>query len=395
MNVLRSLGKRLLLEAELSSSPIVQRAIVPHLNKVKSMGRTLLKPYLNVYQWQGEAQSGSLSVLYAGSDGSNDFLKELLFTQKPTQQPLEPLPHHRIFELIDNTSSDLIIIQANKELINRLPRQSSIRLPQFVSWVINVQGNPEELRLRIPKNMRKDVTRLMREYGYEYEVSYDEQDFDNFYYEMYLPSIKHLHGDLVEPTPYTEAYQYFKHGWLYKIIREGEYICGRLVYVRQGVLYLKLIGLKDADLKLRREGIHHATTYPLLLEANKQGFKFVNLGLTAPFSGLNLFQHKRRWGAAIEATPYDMNQYWFHFCRATPAVTQFMFNNSLVCLDEVDDFCGLLVVDNPASLDVDTLKKLRHLYLVPGMKDLHVCTMADLVGDSSIVNIEANPETRV
>lgn len=381
MNFLRSLSQNLLLKAELSDSPVVQQLIVSNLYKAKSTARAWLKPYLNVYQWQGQTPAGGLTVLYAGPDGPNKFLKELLFgEQEPEQKALGQLGLGQLVALLETTPIDLAMVQADGTLINRLPRQNSIRLPRYVAWLMNVQGTPEELRLRIPKNMRKDVTRLMREHNYEYEVSHNQEDFDHFYRKMYLPSTKDLHGELAEPTPYAEAAEYFKHGWLYKITRQGEYICGRLAYVKHGVVYLKLIGLKDADLNLRRDGIHHATTYPLLLDLNERGFKFVNMGQTAPFSGLNLFQHKRRWGTILEPLPYEPFQYWFRFYQNTPAVAQFMQANPLVCLNEDDDLYGLLVLDKPESLDEESLKKQSHLYLVPGMKHLRLCSTADLVG---------------
>jgi hypothetical protein len=54
--------------------------------------------------------------------------------------------------------------------------------------------------------------------------------------------------------------------------------------------------------------------------------------------------------------------------------------NPLVCLNENNDLYGLLVLDKPESLDEESLKKYSHLYLVPGMKHLRLCSMADLVG---------------
>jgi hypothetical protein len=231
--------------------------------------------------------------------------------------------------------------------------------------------------------MRRVAERLIRKHEYSFEISHSPEDFDNFYYNMYLPSMNSTHGDLADPTPYQEAYHYFEQGWLHKIIRQGEFVGGAIVYTSSETLYVKLMGLKNADEQLRREGVYYAVYYPLLVEANKNNFAFANFGKSAPFPKLSFFQYKRRWGMSIKAVPHNDFQLWIYFHRVTPAVTRFITDNPLICLQENGDFCGLLTVDSLAGLDEVNLEKQRHLYLVPGVKDWRVCTMQNLVTSPS------------
>lgn len=379
MSLLPDWGKKLWLKTELSPSSTVQRFIVPHLQQVKSVARPLLHPHLNTYLWQGKNQAGDLRVTFASTGPVHKLLKHLLFESEPLEQSKGRLARSHIWELLDDTGSDITIVQADKLLIEGLPWKNSIRLPLYVEWWLNIQGQPEDFKQRLPTHMRREAERLIRKYEYTFETSHKQEDFDTFYHQMYVPSMNSTHGELTDLTPYDEACNYFRQGWLHKVIRQGEFVAGCLVYKLPQALCLKLMGVKNGDEGLRREGVYYAVYYPLLVEANQKGYKFVNVGKSAPFPKLNFFQYKRRWGMAISPTCDNDFQIWFYFHRLTPAVTQFLLANPLVCLQQNGELAGSLAVDDLTALDEAALEKQRHLYLVPGMKDFNIYSVTDLV----------------
>ena len=123
----------------------MRRAIVPLLHYAKEIARLLTKPYLPVCRMEGQARGGPLTVSYIGLPFARPFLEDLLFAETPARYDAGRVPFWRPDDLADVPESDVVIVAANKHLVERLPDQNAVVLPEFVHHVLDVAGDWNDL----------------------------------------------------------------------------------------------------------------------------------------------------------------------------------------------------------------------------------------------------------
>lgn len=352
---------------------------MPRLHETKEIARLLARPYLTLYQWHGQNEGDPLTATYAGLGYAEPMLKSLLFTKGPSEKEIGRVPIWRPKDLVNADASDIIIIESSKHLSRKLPRQSAIILPFRVQFVLDVQGEWEEVEQRFRRDARRNDMRKAQKLGYEYEISRNETDLEMFYHDMYLPTMQKRHGELAALLPRREAYQLLRHGWLFLTKRDGVYVAGGLCHARQGILEFKEMGVLDGNEQLMREGAVGAMNYLRIRWAHQEGFKGVNLGECWPYLS-GIFQSKRKWGAVVSIPSHEHKQIWIGIHRNTTAVSQFLKSNPCVIVDSRGELQGLIVVDDPDNITSETVSTWHKLYAAPGLGGPRVRSVTDLAG---------------
>ncbi len=369
--------------AQLKAPPWVQRTLISRLHEVKEVARLLARPYLPVCHLQGQGQGGPLTVTYIGLEFAKPYYTDILFAETPLERQVGHIPFWRYRELPDLSSSDLVIVEAAKHLTRRLPRQKAIVLPESVLHILDVQGGWEDVRSRFHQSALSRELRLVRKYDYQYEISHDDGDFQTFYSDMYLPTMKSRHGALASPMPIWEAYQYFRHGLLFFVTREGRRVSGSILRVKQDVLYAIIVGVLHAYEQMMKEGASGAQYILCIRWAIQQGCKVVNFLETVPYLKSGIFQYKRKWGGAIHASSHLHRQVWVKVNHVTPAVSQFLKENPFVVVDESGKLHGLIIVDDTHTIAAETRQEWETRYATPGLSSLVI---------RSVRNFAAGPE---
>jgi hypothetical protein len=368
-NVLESV-RALWIRAQLKAPAFVQRAVIPRLHETKEIGRLLTRPLLPVYELEGQGHGGPLTVTYVGLDYTKPFLKDILFSQEPVEKTSGQIPAWQYNQISTRFSSDIVIVEAAKHLVQRLPVHSSVVFPPLIDHIVDVQGDWSDVRARFRRSVRKNELRWMRKYGYDYDVSYEQDDLDRFYHRMYLPTMGSRHGQLSAPDSLHMSRQYLAYGCLFRVKRDEVWVSGVLCYPLLDVLVAQISGVKDADEQLIREGATAATYHAVIHWANQQGYKAVNfLGSGARLSS-GLFQHKRKWGSSVRVDSCLHRRIWLKVQRITPAVSQFLKANPLVILDRAGKLHGQMVVDSLQDVSEQTVKEWHKQYGTPGMSSL-------------------------
>jgi hypothetical protein len=393
MNRLLEWSRWVWLEVQLAAPPVVQRTVIPCLREAKETARLLLRPYLTVYQWQGRGQGGALLVNYAGSGDAKLFLKRVLFVEEPAESEVGQVPLWRVRELADLSTGDITIVEADRRLIHQLPDQCALMLPNFVEMVLDVRGDWQDVESRFRKSARRE-RRLTRKYGYSYEVSRSDQDFEMFYRDMYLPTTKVRHGAYAVPMSESEACQHFRHGLLFFVRRDGRRVSGGLFHLGRDMVRFILVGVFNGDEQLMKEGAVGALNYLRIQWANQNGYKAVDLGYCRPFVR-SLFHYKRKWGTAARA-PSDLKQrIWIRLRRNTPAVYQFMKDNPCIVIDEEYQPYVVVITDTPATAKAENEVKWRKQFETPGLKGLLIRSMADFFEKPATRITEVDPATSI
>jgi hypothetical protein len=381
MNKLAGLAQWLWIELQLSSSSSVQDKAIPWLHKAKDTARLLLRPFLTIYQWRGHNESGPLTVSYAGLGYAAPFIKDILFVEKPLVTEVKRVPVWRPGELANSLTGDITIVEAHKRLIQELPAKNAVILPFQVGFTLNVQGSWEELKRRFHRHLHKNELRYVRKYGYEYSVSHELQDLDMFYHHMYLPTLTGRYSNLADPMSAQEAHQYFQHGMLFLVKRDGQCTSAALCSTNTDALALKSLGVMNADEQLMKEGAQGVAWYAMIHWANKEGYRNIDFGGCWPFIE-GVFSYKRKWGSALNISPRNANKrIWIKIQRDTPAVNRFLKENPCVIIDRVGELRVLIVTDEPGPVTLETEAYWQKQYAMPGLGGLRISSLADFVNN--------------
>lgn len=381
--MLRGFIRNLWIKARVGAPPFVQRVVIPRMHEAKEFSRLLVRPRLPVYRLEGQAHGSSLTVTYIGLAFAKSFLKSILFSEDPVEQQVGQIPFWRHDEIANSSSSDIVIVHTAEHVIGKLPRQSAIVLPHYVHHILDVRGDWQDVRLRFHRSVRRNELRLVRKYDYKYDVSHDRQDFETFYDQMYVPTMDDRHDELSTPLSMDEAYQYFRHGYLFRVTREGNWVAGGVCHPILETLSFDVMGVRDADVGLIREGAASTLYYAVSHWANQQGYEAVNFLGTGPYLENGNFQYKRKWGTTISVPPHLHRQIWIRVRRITPAVSKFLKENPLIVVDEDGKLNGLVMVDDPQSVSAATREEWEKLYATPGLSSLMVCSPRSFVGEVS------------
>lgn len=377
-NKLFDLAHKWWIGIQLGSPPLVQRILIPHLHEAKEIARLLLEPYLTVYQWQGQNEGGSLTVNYAGLGYTVPLLKHLLFTQYPIEKEIDRVPLWQSAELVRSSAGDIIIVEASKYLIRKLPRQNAITLPFRLQFTLDIRGKWQEIEERFHRNVRRNARKSQGYDSYEWEISQRQQDLEIFYHTMYLPTMHQRHGDLAVILPEEEAYELLRHGWLFLLKRNGVYVCGSLGYAQQDTVDFKEMGVLNGDLKLMNQGVVEAMNYLRIRWAYQEGYKWLSFGDNWPYLS-GIFRAKRKWGSIVSIPSYEHKQLWVRIQRCTPAVSEFLQKNPCVISDEQEKLYGLIVTPNLNSVTPQMGREWYKLYATPGLTDLLIRSPIDLI----------------
>ncbi|MBN1582232.1 MAG: hypothetical protein JXA89_16120 [Anaerolineae bacterium] len=354
---------------------------MPRLHEAKEMARLLVRPGFDVYRLQGHSQGGPLTVVYAGLEYSRPFLQSILFADAPVETRIGAIPFWRVNDLLADALADMVIVEASKHVVARLPNKNAMILPQLVEHIVNAQGDWENVRSGFRKSVRKNELRWMRKYGYEYGVSHDAQAFEAFYDQMYLPTMDDRHGDLSSPMSFSELYQYFRYGMLFKITRDSDWVSGVVCYPQQDMLVAKALGVRNADSQLIHEGATAAIYYAAIHWANQNGYRAVNFLGSGAHLSRGLFQHKRKWGSTILVSPTLYRQIWIGVQHLTPAVSQFLKENPFVIVSQDGALHGQIIVDDLDDVPDATVKEWVKNYATPGMSSLFARSIRSLSKD--------------
>jgi hypothetical protein len=217
---------------------------------------------------------------------------------------------------------------------------------------------------------------------------------------MYLPTMEGRHGELASPMGIDEARRYFKHGWLFEIRRDGEWVSGVVCYRLCDTLIAVIQGTLNADMTLIREGAAAAIYWASIHYANQQRLRLVSFMGSGARLETGLFQHKRKWGSTVRI-PSDLHRrIWIQVQRLTPVVSRFLKENPFIVVDDRGELHGLIIVDDPGSVTTATQERWAKRYATPGLKDLLVCSVnsfaerQDVVGEPSMVIPEGSASQR-
>jgi hypothetical protein len=194
---------------------------------------------------------------------------------------------------------DLVICELGRLYPYRPKAAINFTIPILINQIINI---PEKVETILKGGKFKEIRRIVnkgKRLGFKYRFSQSPADFDNFYYNMYLPFIKSRHGDLATITPYEIQRRWFNRGGALLVTQHDKPIAGVLCCGGKDTYYSMELGILDACPKLFQLGTSSILKWHEITWAQDQGAKTFNMGSTSAWCSNPVFTFKRRWGARV------------------------------------------------------------------------------------------------
>jgi hypothetical protein len=200
---------------------------------------------------------------------------------------------------LEALSADLTLVEIHRWMASRFRRAGWVVVPTDVRW----RGDLADLPPRRPNVSLKSDLAKVRRHGYLLEHASGAADWAEFYDGMVVPQARLRFGDDVWIPSDRLRRVLSERGRLHFVRRDGVRVAA-MCSVRSGAsLWLPLMGLRQGNQALLREGAYSALFSLVFAWAREEGCGRVDMGRTSAFVHDGVQRFKRKWGLQPVADP--------------------------------------------------------------------------------------------
>jgi hypothetical protein len=304
---------------------------------MKEWLKHLARLYLPVYK----VESVSMKIIYAGySSIKKNYYARLLLDGNYKISFVGRCWFSKIPNLIDSLNPDLIVSETSKFTLTHFQNRKGYLFPEWATSRINIDRPLNEIT-RSSETDYPNVLRRIRKYKLTYEILTDNDSFTNFNDKFYRPYITERHGAEAFIEDLSSFWKSSLSPMLIAISENGITI-GMALFIRSGDTFnFKRLGLLNGDEEYLRHGVIGAFYYFGIIEGQKMGCKYLDLGGTRPFLNDGLTKYKLGLGARFEEHLSPFKEYlWLgvneHSLTAKECLqrNQFMYINKDFILEK-------------------------------------------------------------
>ena len=202
------------------------------------------------------------TVTYIGDGTSIAALCTILFPEPPKVNELPRVFLWQVPALVQKFSDegDLVVCELN-EIVRWSPNglTTSFVVPRWIKQVLEEIDRPmDNILASMEKAMRRNV-RLFEKQGFSYLFTQSKEDFDLFYYRMYLPYIRLRHeGQGMSLDDYETVHKLFMEGGLILIKDGQDPVCGGVFSLDGDMCIGQVMGVLDGDFDLVKRRVNVA-----------------------------------------------------------------------------------------------------------------------------------------
>jgi len=274
---------------------IYKRCRLFYYVKIKNIFRTT---YLSIYVIEGTDQTGNFPLVlgFAGKDvHAQAYWTERAFSSGCKKHFIGKCWFWETHEFFKKSrfDCDMLLIKTNWLTEKFYSRKPGFKIPIWMQMGIDIT-RPEEILKKKPGDRRR-----IRKYNLTYEIGKKPEQFNDFYYNMYLPQTKKRHKDAAEVYEYDYFKDIFSRSEILFVKKEGTPLAGTLIEYRKGKVKLSVGGVKDGNIEYLKYGIDAASYYYAAMEMRKKNYKYMDVGEVRPILRDGLTQFKISLGAEI------------------------------------------------------------------------------------------------
>lgn len=300
---------------------------------VKEWLKDLARLYLPVYQ----IESGPMKVIYAGySSIKRNYYIRILFCEESKLTYLGRRWLWQIHGLIKSKNPCLVISEISRITLNRFQKYDGFILPEWVKMRINIDRPMTEITKRSGTHFH-DVARRIRKNNLTYELLTDKENLEYFITRFYLPYMTKRHKYEAMITDLNSLWKSVSKPSLLAINENGLMVGAAICKECEDSYDLMFLGLLDGNDEYRRHGVIGAIYYFAIIEGQKKGLKFIDVGGSHPFINDGLTKYKMGLGAEFESDGHSWDQgqgHWLGVNKDSPIAMDFIRNNAFIYLDK-------------------------------------------------------------
>jgi hypothetical protein len=298
---------------------------------IKDWLRYLARIYMPVYQ----IESGKLKIIYAGySPIKKNYYSRLILNGTDNKTFLGRYWYRRISGLISELNVDFIFSEISPYTFNYFQNQTGFIMPIWTTTRINISGPLNE----ICKSSTTDfpnVLRRIRKFNLKYEILTGEENYNYFRNRFYLPYITNRHGDEAFIEDLDELWASDPKPFFLAVKENGNTVAMSFLKKDGESLHFKRLGLIDGDEEYRSHGVIGALYYFGIVEGQKLGCGYFDLGGTRPFLSDGLTKYKLGLGAEFVSKLSPSKEYiWFGINQKSHLSQEFLRKNPFMYLDK-------------------------------------------------------------
>jgi hypothetical protein len=218
--------------------------------------------------------------------------------------------------------------------LNHFQKCNGYILPEWTTMRINIDRPMSEICKRSVSDF-SDVTRRIRKHNLTYEILTDKKSFNYFNEKMYLPYMTKRHGEEALIDDLNTIWKSSPAPVLIAIMEHGVIVGASLIRKSGESLYFKRMGLLDGNNDYRRHGVIGALYYFGIVEGQRMGCRYFDLGGTRPFLTDGLTKYKMGLGAEFVPELSSRKEYlWLGVNEHSIVAKEFISNNPFMHLNK-------------------------------------------------------------
>lgn len=298
-------------------------------NCYKLYGSLLRHFSLKLYVVKGIFDGEKLSMLVADDGSTLDYITKTVFPNGASIAKNGRIHALKAPGLV-NSRFDMVVVGANRLLMDRYVRNGFRIIPKWVRLTLPVVKDPYARLSAFGRRTRSYFNRKLHKLeaaNFECEVVAGKEWFAKFYQEMYRPYIlSRFEGDAVIYGRKVLE-KYYKRGFLIIAKQNGKPVAGEIVYQKGDVLYTPFIGICGGDVELVKEGVTFALHYYLAQKAYEWGGAYIDFGVSRPFLSDGTLSYKLNWHMNVELFDAVTDVFAVATPNNTPQAMKFLETN--------------------------------------------------------------------
>lgn len=289
----------------------------------------LARFYLPVYEYE----SGNMKIIYAGySTIKKNYHVRLILGSYTKHSFLGRKLYWKIPELIGKRNIDIVIAEVSRFSHIYFLGQQGFIIPEWAGMRININRPMSEICNK--ETDFSNVTRRIRKYNLTYEILNDDESFKHFIDKIYLPYVSKRHGEEALIENLNSLWKSTPSPVLMAIRESGMIVAESLIRQTGDIMYFKRIGVLDGSEEYMRHGVIGALYYYGIVEAQRKGCKYFDVGGTRPFLNDGLTRYKLGLGAEFTDDNSNWKEYlWMGINGNSKEAGEFLQNNPFMHLN--------------------------------------------------------------
>ena len=294
--------------------------------QLKALGSAIRS---NVWFLEGiEPNTGKvLRVIFIGGGQQKEYIERLIYNSDCLSAWAGKLYLPQIQYLLHRNSSNsaLAFIEGHRIHQFLFQGKSDFYIPLWLESFFQIP-------LKATTRGAKEDLRRIRKHKLTHELREDVESAEDFYENMYLPTIRARHGNTAISASFGEVESVLgRHDNKLLLIRhEATTIAGVVIQIQE-MPRLWLAGIRDSSNVYRRMGAVGATYHFPAQYLSERGYREMGFGRSRSFLHDGVFRYKSKWNHRL--CGFDKDGMVARVLRITEALTGFLTNQPFVSVN--------------------------------------------------------------